>query len=217
MKRIALVSVTLNAVNPIVDYMTKTNPDVHVVNYLDSYLLEKVGKDNGVITDESMGRMFDMLVKACADGAQCIIMTCTIFSPYAEKFSELLSVPIICPDGAMLDGVAKEGGKTAIICTFTGTVDTTRSVFFKYQRLNGRAESVDMHVVPEAFKAAQVSDMETHDRVIREKVAELDASYDHVVLAQISMARAAQGVAMKHAKLWTSPKSAVEAAVNLLK
>ncbi len=218
MKQIALVSVTLNAVKPMMDCLQKTNPAVQVVNYLDSYLLKKVEKDQGVITDQSMGRMFDMLVKACADGAECIIMTCTIFSPYAEYFAKLLSVPIICPDGAMLDTVAKAGGKTAIICTFSGTVETTKSVFFDYQRKNGKAETVDMHLASEAFQAAQAGEMERHDRIIREKINELDAHYDHIVLAQITMAKAAEGLdSLKHARLWTSPRSAVEAAMRLLK
>lgn len=218
MKQIALVSVTLNAIHPIMEQLKQTNPDVQVVNYLDSYLLKKVEKEQGAINSQSMGRMFDMLVKACTDGADCIIMTCTIFSPYAEQFSTLLRVPIICPDGAMLNTVAQAGGKTAIICTFSGTVETTKSVFLDYQRKNGKTETVDMYLLDDAFKAAQAAEMESHDRIIREKIKKLDDSYDHIVLAQITMARAAAGVEnLKHAKLWTSPHSAVEAAMKLLK
>jgi hypothetical protein len=44
MKRIALVSVTLNAVNPMTKYLMEQAADLTVVNYLDSYLLEKVSK-----------------------------------------------------------------------------------------------------------------------------------------------------------------------------
>ena len=45
MAKIALVSVTLNAVNPMTNYFRKKDPDVEIRNYLDSYLLEKVKKD----------------------------------------------------------------------------------------------------------------------------------------------------------------------------
>ena len=64
MAKIALVSVTLNAVNPMTDYFRKKDPDVEIRNYLDSYLLEKVKKEGG-INDACMRRMFDMLSTAC--------------------------------------------------------------------------------------------------------------------------------------------------------
>ena len=67
-KQIALVSVTLNAVNPMTEYLSSRDPELHLVNYLDSYLLEKVGNEGG-INDSSVRRMFDMLSTACADGA----------------------------------------------------------------------------------------------------------------------------------------------------
>ena len=65
-KQIALVSVTLNAVNPMTEFLTRRDPQLHLVNYLDSYLLEKVGAEDG-INDSSVHRMFDMLSIACAD------------------------------------------------------------------------------------------------------------------------------------------------------
>ena len=68
-----------------------------------------------------------------------------------------------------------------------------------------------MYTVPDAFAAAGKSDMETCHRIIREKVMELDEQYDHIVLAQISMAGAADGLHTKHASVYTSPTSAVEA------
>ena len=47
-KQIALVSVTLNAVNPMTEYLSSRDPELHLVNYLDSYLLEKVGNEGGI-------------------------------------------------------------------------------------------------------------------------------------------------------------------------
>jgi hypothetical protein len=78
-------------------------------------------------------------------------------------------------------------------------------------------ESVDMYLIPEAFAAAQCSDLERFDFLIREKIEEFDPDYDHVALAQISMARAAKTVEMKNAKLWTSPDSAAAAATAILR
>ncbi len=45
--------------------------------------------------------------------------------------------------------------------------------------------------------------------MVREKVYELDAKNDQVILAQISMSGAAEGLATKHAQVFTSPSSAL--------
>ena len=215
MNKIALVSVTLNAVNPMVECFRDKMPNAIIHNYLDSYLLEKV-RANGGISDSSMRRMFDMVSQACYDGADAVLITCTIFSPYATQFSELLSKPIICPDKAMLESVAARPGRTAIICTFPGTVETTRGMYLDCCNRLGIDSSVDMIVVEEAYLAANHSDFETHDRVIRNKVAQIDAQYENIVFAQISMARAAKGLSTKHATVFTSPESACATVARLL-
>lgn len=210
MKHIALVSVTLNAVNPMTDYFREKEPGIKIDNYLDSHLLEKV-RDEGGISDAAMKRMFHMLSTACEDGAEGVLLTCTIFSPYADYFSRLLSKPIICPDRAMLETVAQRAGRTAILCTFPGTVDTTRAMYFDCCRRAGTDEAVDMTVLEDAYLAAGKGDFAVHDRIIQEKARELDGQYDHIVFAQISMARAAKGLMLQHAQVYTSPDSAYQA------
>lgn len=209
-KKIALVSVTLNAVNPMMRYLKTAAPEWSVRNYLDSYLLEKVGAEGGV-TDDAMGRMLDMITKACKDGADAVLVTCTIFSAFNRYFSGLFSVPILTPDGAMLDEVSRKTGKKAIICTFHGTVNITQNQYRSFCRANHMPEDADMYTVPDAYAAAGRSDMDTCYEIIRKKVQELDEQYDHIVLAQISMAGAAEGLQTKHAAVYTSPKSAVNA------
>ncbi len=208
-KNVALVSITINAVAPITEYIQKHVPELQPVNYLDGYLMEKVRKEGG-ITDASMGRMTRMLSTACEDGNEGIIITCTVFSPYQPALQQLFSVPVICADAAMLDRLAVQPGKTAIICTFGGTVDVTRNSYFKYRRLHGMPEEVDMYPVPEAFRAAQQGDMQTCNALIAEKMKELDEAYDQIALAQISMAGAADLLELHHAKLFTSPQCALE-------
>ncbi len=207
MTKIAMVSVTLNAVNPMTKYFRAKDAKLEIRNYLDSYLREKVKKEGG-INDSSMRRMFDMLATACQDGADAVLLTCTIFSPYAEHFSKLLSKPVVCPDKAMLMEVAALPGKTAILCTFTGTVDTTRNLYYSCRRSLGRSEEVDMIVLPEAYEAANKGDFATHDAIIKAKAEELDAQYDQIVLAQISMAHVKDQIQAKHAGIYTSPDSA---------
>ena len=215
-RKVALVSITINAVAPITEYIQKHAPEFQPVNYLDGYLMEKVRKEGG-ISDASMGRMTRMLATACEDGCEGIIITCTVFSPYQPALQQLFSVPVICADAAMLDRLAVRPGRTAIICTFEGTVDVTRNSYYKYRRLHNMPEEVDMYPVLAAFQAAQQGDMETCNRLIAEKMKELDDQYDQIALAQISMAGAADLAELRRAKLFTSPQCALEQLENALK
>ncbi len=212
---IALASVTLNAVNPMTDFLRERDPSLKVRNYLDSYLLEKVGKEDGV-NDASVKRMFDLVATAADDGADAILITCTIFSPYAEVFSKVLSKPVVSPDQAMLDAVAAKNGKTAIICTFIGTVEITRKMYQSRCRAAGVPDDVDLYVADGALDALNEGDWDTFHERIRKKVRELDAEYDNIVLAQISMAGAARGMELQHAALFCSPESAYQTVRSLL-
>ena len=184
-------------------------------NYLDSYLLEKVGKEDGV-NDASVKRMFDLVATAADDGADAILITCTIFSPYAEVFSKVLSKPVVSPDQAMLDAVAAKNGKTAIICTFIGTVEITRKMYQSRCRAAGVPDDVDLYVADGALDALNEGDWDTFHERIRKKVRELDAEYDNIVLVQISMAGAARGMELQHAALFCSPESAYQTVRSLL-
>lgn len=215
-KTIALVSITINAVQPMTAYIQKNQPDFKVINYLDGYLMGKIKEENG-ISAESMMRFTDMIGKAFRDGADGVITTCTVFSPYCEYFTKMYGKPVVPADTAMLDNASKCDGKTAIICTFQGTVETTRNGYFLYRRKNGMPEEVDMYPVPEAFKAAQSGNMEECDRLVAEKIKELDPVYDQIVLAQISMAGAVNLVKTTHARLFTSPGESLKQLMKEMK
>ena len=207
MAAIALASVTLNAVNPMTEFLKERDGSLEVRNYLDGYLMEKVRKEGGV-SDDAVRRMFDMVAKAASDGADAILITCTIFSPYAEHFSRVLSKPVISPDQAMLDLVARAGGRTAILCTFTGTLEITRRMYEGRCALAGVPGDADLYLVDHALERVDAGDWDGFYSLIRRKAEELDQDYDNIVLAQISMAGAAKGLKLEHARLFTSPETA---------
>lgn len=206
MKRIALVSVTLNGVNPMTNYLSR-DPDLHIVNYLDSAILEIVRRE-GHITDACMRRMVTMLAHACEDGADGIIVTCTIFTAYVPQFRKLFRVPIVAADAAMMEQAGQCGGKTALVCTFEGTKAISENLLRSYCEASGKPFEIVPFVLPDAYEAAQQFRMDIHDRIIWEKVKELDPRFDQIVLAQISMSGAVLDMQLRHGRLFTSPSSA---------
>lgn len=215
MAQIALVGVNLNAANFMTEYLAQKAPQFKLINYLDSFITKKTATEGG-ISDSSMKRMFDMLSVACDDGADGIILTCTVFTPYVEYFSSLLSKPIVSPDKSMLETVASLDGKKAILCTFSSTLGISENMYRDCCRRMSRDANVDMVLIDDAFKAAERSDLETHDRLIQEMARTMDEAYDHLVFAQISMAKAAEGLTLRHASVYTSPQSAFDALKKLL-
>lgn len=214
-KKIALVSITINAVGPMTDYIKKTYPDFTVTNYLDGYLMEKIKSDGG-INDDSMGRMLHMLTCASRDGNDVIIITCTVFTKYREHFEQLFSCPIISADSAMLMAAASNEGKNAIIYSFPGTYNTTLNGYRSACAKLGKPDDVDMIIAEGAFEAAQSGNLKESDRIVRAKILELDEQYDGIALAQISLAGAAEGIELKHAKIFTSPACAMNTALEMI-
>lgn len=214
-KKLALVHITVNAVAPLASYLRTAYPQVEVRNYLDGYLLEKINREGG-ITDASMERMVRMIATACQDGADAVLMTCTMFSRHQEPLSSLFSVPLLGPDSALWDTFSKLSGKKLILCTFTGTVETTKNVYLSHCRKNGMSEDVDILPVPEAFVLAQSGDMAGCNQKIRETLVNLDPEYDHIALAQVSMSEAAQNLTLKRAKVYTSPACVMEKIAQIL-
>ena len=76
MKKIALVNITPNCISPMMDCISEYT-DIKPIQYLDSTILDEIRKE-GRITDRCMGRMLSMIAKACVDGAEGIILTCTM-------------------------------------------------------------------------------------------------------------------------------------------
>ncbi len=208
MKKVALINITPNCIQSMTDCISKY-PDIKARQYLDSTILDEI-RAAGKITDRCMGRMLNMIANACQDKADGIILTCTMFSKYVENFRKLFSVPIIGADIAMMEEAAKGGGKIALVCTFEGTKVPSEKLLEKYCEQTKEAYTIDTYVLDEAYQEAQNGNMNRHNEIIREMIKELDETYEKIVLAQMSMAGGAERVTLKHAKVYTSPKSATE-------
>ena len=212
MKQVAFINITLNAVGPMQNCL-RAFPEIRPVQYLDGSISGKVAA--GGITDECMGRMLSMIANACADHADGIVLTCTMFSPYVPYFNKLFSVPVVAADVAMMQQAAAVKGKKALLCTFASTKETSTALL---RRCCDEAENegiIDTFVLQDAFDRAAAGDIAGHNALIAEKLRELDGEYDQIVLAQMSMADAVPDPSIYRAQVFTSPRSACETILAL--
>lgn len=207
MKNIALIGITMNAVGPMENCLKKF-PQIHARHYMDSSLSEKIAEKG--IDDECMGRMLSMISSACTDGAQGIILTCTVFSKYVKLFQALFSCPIIGADVAMMEQAGSIPGKKALLCTFASTKEPSTKLLERCCEEHGVEPDIDTYLLEDAYIAVSAGDRERHDELIRNKVLELGNTYDQIILAQMSMADAAPDTDGMRAIVFTSPKAACE-------
>lgn len=208
MKKIGLINITPNCIGPMLNTVKKFK-NIKAVQYMDSTILDEI-REKGEITDRCMGRMLSMIADACQDEVEGIVLTCTMFSKYVDTFNTLFSVPIIGADVAMMERAGAEGGRYALLCTFRGTKEPSENLLKKYCEQSGKTFFIDTYVLEDAYQEAQQGNLEKHNAVIRQKIEELDTRYDQIVLAQMSMAEAADLADILHAKIYTSPQSALE-------
>ena len=213
MKKVGMISVTLNAVNPMMElFAEKTGfrMSFDLLNYLDEGLQRLVAQE-GKVTDKSKGRIIALIETAIQDGAEIILLTCTVFSPIVGLLNELFSVPIISVDSTMLDKAAAMNKSTAILCTFPATVETSRLIFKAAAEKYGVDPIVDIFLLEDAAKAISSGNKEEHYRIIAREAEKMSARYDLIVLAQISIAGAKSYIKDCSKPVLTSPESAMEA------
>lgn len=205
--KLGIVSVTLNAVNPIVQFLQSTHGDIKYLNYLDSGLIERVNIE-GKISDISMERMKILIQNAKSDSVDGVLLTCTAFSPYADEFSKEFGIPVVAADSAMIESALDLGEKTAILYTFSSTRISTQNLIGNIETRRERKLDYELVFVDGAFDEIQKGNHKLHDSLIADKIKSLEGSSRLILLAQISMVGAIANYEGK-TKVLTSPESAI--------
>ena len=216
MKKVALINVTHNAISPITDYFSEHAPSLILTCYLDEGLMTLVNRENGV-NDRSLMRFLSLLSKACEDGADAVLLTCTVFSPYVRRMRSLFSVPIVSVDSAMLEQAAAANKRTAFLCTFPSTVYSARQGFEDACVRMKVKPDYEFFLLREAYYAMQSGDRAEHDRLIAERAFSLQNQFEQIVLTQVSMAHVAERLGKLRVPLLTSPQSACKEVLRELK
>lgn len=205
--KIGMISVTLNAVPPMLQTLRESGFR-EVQNYLDEGLQALVQAE-GAVTSKSLCRMVALIERAVQDGAEAIVLTCTVFTPYWQRLQALFTIPLFSADGVMLEQVAALNQKTAILCTFPASIKSSLAVFKEAAARQGTMGDADAFLLEDAARAIGQGNKPLHDSLIARKADSLGSEYKAVVLAQISMAQAAALVQNKDTKVYTSPASIV--------
>ena len=208
--RIALVHALRHSPAPIEDSFARLWPEARLCNLLDDSLSTDLTAA-GHITNTMTERFFALGRYVASTGADAVLFTCSAFGPCIDACAAALApLPVMKPNEAMIQEAYAPGRRIGLLASFAPTLRSMPAEF-------PHDVTVVCKLADGALAALDRGDLEEHDRLAAFAAEEL-ADCDVIVLAQFSLARAAQIVARRTGKpVLTTPDCAVRKLMRLLK
>ncbi|MEH3089358.1 MAG: aspartate/glutamate racemase family protein [Microbacterium arborescens] len=207
MTRIAFLHTGAVNIAPFGALAAELVPGAEVVNYLDDKIVADLRDDEHAA---SVPARVEALVRAAADGGADIVMfTCSSISELAAPAADAAGVRVLRVDEAMADAAVAAGHRVRVLATLSTTSRPTIGLLHERAALAGRTPEISDEVIEGAFDAVVSGDRATHDRLVGAAIERGAAEADVVVLAQASMAGAAETITVDVPVL-TSPRLGVE-------
>ena len=189
MTRIAFLHTGAVVIAPVVDRARAALPDATFVNYLDDRIVADLGDQERAASVPD--RVADLARAAQSAGADVVMLTCSSISHLAAPTAAEVGIPVLRIDEAMADAATVAAARITVLATLATTCTPTVGLLRERAELAGRDPQIVAHVIGGAFAAVSSGDRETHDRLVAAAIEEAAAHSDVIVLAQASMASAA--------------------------
>jgi aspartate/glutamate racemase len=189
-------------------------PDATAVHVVDAELLATAIRSG--VDAHVDAAVAEHIAHLASEGADAVLVTCSSIGESVEKAAAAARVPVVRVDTRMAaDAIetAGAGGRIVVLATLEATLGPTGRLLERAAADAAEPPSVRAHVVPDAAAARSAGDVERHDLLVAEAVREAAAEADVIVLAQASMAAAADE-AHVDVPVLTSPASALRAVLD---
>lgn len=182
--------------------LTERRNDLDIVHIADPSLLSRAMA--GGITDDIEADLRSHLGALRDAGAEAVLVTCSSIGEAATDAATAVGVPLVRVDAAMADEAVRRAragqGRILVLATLSATLGPTSRLV--RSAAAGSDVEVTARVVADAAGARAAGDLDRHDRLIAETIAEA-GDVDVIVLAQASMATGAGD----DPRVLTSPES----------
>jgi len=214
--RIALIHAVATAIPPIRHAFKEGWPEAALSNLLDDDLMPAYTREGG-LTPHITERICALALYAARTGADGILFTCSVFPQAEDMAKQLVRVPLLKPDEAMITAALDAGSRIGVVATNPPAAPAAAA-----QLLAGaKARCLEVRVVESvadgAFAIGNAGDATTHDRMVVEAAQRIADQVDVLCLAQVSMALARGAVqATVKVPVLTCPATAVARLKRLL-
>lgn len=160
------------------------------------------------------------LAKSCAENG-LIVCTCSTLGGLAEEMSSEIGRPVLRIDRALAEAALAKANQTeenrvTVLCAVTSTLEPTKSLFEDVAQSMGWEGKLELKLVDDAWDIFLSGDNAGYLQRIAEAIGLIEPNTDVVVLAQASMAGAADLLTDSEVPILSSPKLGVEKALAML-
>ena len=216
MKKVVIIHTSFISVDTLNRLFAEIVPEVKVHNIVDDTLLPEIMASGGV-TDKIVKRYCAYAVQAESTGADMIFNQCSSIGPAADVAAKMLGIPLLKVDQAMAEEAVARGPRISVVATIGTTLKPSVALIENVAREKGAEVRVNSVLLPEAYEALFLrKDTQTHNRIIIEKIREIEPESDVIVLAQGSMVTLLDDLQDVSVPLLTSPRSGVTRARKVL-
>lgn len=189
-------------------------PDIPLQHVVDESLLQEARHCGGV-TPHLNRRVSSAILNAADSGARVILCTCSSIGPSAEVARLLTPRPVLRIDQPMAEEAVSIGSRIVVAATLSSTLIPTRDIVLAAARKTGRDVQVQDLLCETAWAELEKGNTRAYDRHIADDLQRLAADAHVIVLAQASMARAADLCPDLPVPVLTSPRSGFQAATEV--
>ncbi|UYB38375.1 aspartate/glutamate racemase family protein [Streptomyces sp. Je 1-4] len=153
-----------------------------------------------------------VLSEAVGHGARAVLCTCSTIGSVAEAAGAALGLRVLRVDRPMAAAAVAAGPRIAVLAALESTLAPTEDLIAQEARRAGREVRVRTVLVPDAWERFESGDTEGYLSAIAAAAREIRDA-DAIVLAQASMAPAAEGLD-GGAPVLSSPRLGLRAAAQ---
>ncbi|MYT27425.1 MULTISPECIES: aspartate/glutamate racemase family protein [unclassified Streptomyces] len=201
---------------PVFDALRDTDAPGLPLRHLVRPELLAAARESGpdAVAEEVAGEL-GTLVRA---GAGAVLCTCSTLGTVAEAAGPALGVPVLRVDRPMAAEAVATGSRIAVLASVESTLAPTTELIADEARRAGRTAQVRTVLVPEAWERFTAGDQEGSLAAVADAVRRVreTGGVDALVLAQASMAPAAERFADGGVPVLASPRSGLRAAARLV-
>ena len=188
--------------------LAEIDPDAIGAHVLDEALLDDARRLG--VNDPGLAERVGARLREVAEGSDAVLCTCSSIGAVAEAMSQSLGLPALRVDRPMAAAAVQTGARIGVVAAVESTLGPTRELLQQEARSQGRAVSLVEIVCGDAWSAFESGDLDAYLDQIAACADRLAPSVDVVVLAQASMAPAADRCTTDRPVL-TSPRAGVHA------
>ena len=185
--KIAVISAAKVSLMP-VEQAAACCPDIELLHFLDEDM-SRMAKEEGCVSEKNLSAMKSLIKRAHDAGADGILLSCTIFSPYIDDLRACADIPLTAADIGVFEKAARSYKKIGAVVSFEPTLRSGAWVVERCRKLIRPDFEAQILYADGAFEAAAAGNEEVHNRIIYE-TAERFENIEAVVLSQMSQIRA---------------------------